>query len=244
MNTRERSGSRVGLVGLCALVLLAGITATPAQEDAASQKVAAIKQSLQQSMAALQSYEWIETVTVKLDGEQKSQKQNRVYYGADGKQHKVPIGDQSSSDGGKKPRGLRGRIASAKKKEMEEYIQASMALVKQYIPTDPERIQAVKDKGTDKLEVLNNATHLRVTFPDYLKAGDAVIVDVDPKSDRITGISVSSYLEGDQKDVVKLNVAFSTFKDGTIYPEKITLRGDSKDLDVGIENSGYRKTGS
>ena len=48
--------------------LLATTLLTPgvahAQDDAAQQKMAAIKQSLQTSTQALRGYEWIETVTV------------------------------------------------------------------------------------------------------------------------------------------------------------------------------------
>jgi len=242
---RNRRGSlRLGAGVLCVAVLLAGAIGAWAQEQAAAdQKIAAIKQSLQTSMATLRSYEWIETVTVKLKGEQKSQKQSRCYYGADGKQQKVPL-DGGSADGGKKPRGIRGHIAESKKEDMEEYIQEAMGLIKQYVPPDPQRIQAVKDKGAQKMTVLDNATRLRVELPGYLKAGDALFVDIDPNGDRITGVSVSSYLEDDPKDAVKLDVAFGTFQDGTSYPAKIVLHGESKELDVEIENTGYRKTGS
>ena len=73
---------------------------------------------------------------------------------------------------------------------------------------------------------------------------DLLAVDIDPKADRILGVSVSSYLEDDPQDAVTLAVAFGTFQDGTIYPAKIELDGQSKDLEIVIENEGYRKTGS
>jgi hypothetical protein len=210
--------------------------------SAADQKIAAIKQSLTQSMTALRSYEWIETVTVKVDGEQKSRKENRCYYGADGKEQKVPIAD-GSTEKKKKPRGLRGRIAKKKTGEMEDYVHQALALVKQYIPPDPDRLQAIKDAGTQKLEVLDNASRLRADFPAYLKKGDMLSVDVDPNADRILGIAVSSYLEDDPGDAVKLDVTFDTFQDGTSYPAKVELDGQSKKLEILIENSGYKKTG-
>jgi hypothetical protein len=42
-------------------------------------------------MAALRTYEWMETTVVSMKGEEKSRKQNRCYYGADGKVEKVPV---------------------------------------------------------------------------------------------------------------------------------------------------------
>ena len=232
---------RTNTAVLWGLVLLAGLTGAWAQESAEAQKAAAIKQSLQRSMAALRSYEWIETVTVKVDGDQKSRKENRCYYGADGKQQKVAVEGQSSES--HMPPGLRGRIARRKAAAMEEYIQAALALVKEYVPPDPARLEAVKGQGAQTTQVLDNASRLRAEFADYLKPGDKLSVDVDPKADRVLGISVSTYLEDDPEDAVSLQVSFGTFQDGTSYPAKVELKGESKDLDVVIENSGYRKTG-
>ena len=55
--------------------------ALTAQTQTVDQRVAAIKQSLAQSQAALKAYEWIETTAVSLKGEEKSRTQNRCYYG-------------------------------------------------------------------------------------------------------------------------------------------------------------------
>jgi hypothetical protein len=235
---------RLGKRALPLAVLLAGVIGVWGEEGSAEdQKIAAIKQSLTESMAALRTYEWIETVTVKVDGEQKSRKENRCYYGADGKQQKVPI-DDGSEEKGKKPRGIRGRIAKRKTEEMEEYIQKALGLVKQYIPPDPERLQAIKNQGAQKLEVLDNASRLRAEFPGYAKKGDVLSVDIDPNANRIVGVAVSSFLEDDPEDAVTLDVTFGTFQDGTSYPSKVELNGRKKELDIVIENTGYRKTGS
>ena len=48
-------------------------------------RVAALKQNLQQGQALIRKYEWIETTIISLKGEEKARKQNRCYYGADGK---------------------------------------------------------------------------------------------------------------------------------------------------------------
>lgn len=227
---------------LWVLLAFAAVTGVWAQEDAAAQKIAAIKQSLQQSMAALRSYEWVETVTVKVDGEEKSRKESRCYYGADGTQEKVLISD--SSAGKKMPRGLRGRIAKKRAKQMEEYVQAAMALVKEYVPPDGARLQAMKEQGTQRLEVLDNASKLRAEFPEYHKKGDMLSVDIDPRADHVLGVAVSSYLDDDPDDAVVLSVTFDTLQDGTSYPARIELDGRSKKMEILIENHGYHKPGS
>jgi len=108
--------------------------------------VAALKQSLQAGTAALRQYEWIETTVISLKGEAKGKKQNRCYYGADGKLEKVPVGGEPEAEA-KSPRGLRGKMVENKKEEISESAQEAVALVKQYVPPDPAKIQAAKDQG-------------------------------------------------------------------------------------------------
>ena len=74
------------------LLSLAMQASVVAQTPAPQERIAAIKQSLQESQARLRSYEWIETTVVSLKGEEKSRKQNRCYYGAEGKVQKVSVG--------------------------------------------------------------------------------------------------------------------------------------------------------
>ena len=57
----------------------------------AQDQVAALKQSMQQGMAKIRQYEWVETTIISLKGEEKARKQNRCYYGTDGKVQKVSL---------------------------------------------------------------------------------------------------------------------------------------------------------
>ena len=64
------------------------------------QRVAMLKQWLQASQAQLRTYEWVETTVITKGGEEKSRKQSTVYYGADGKLQKVPIGGGAEGKSG------------------------------------------------------------------------------------------------------------------------------------------------
>ena len=64
---------------------------TQAAAGGAQDKVAALKQSMQQGLAKARQYEWVETTIISLKGEEKARKQNRCYYGADGKVQKVSL---------------------------------------------------------------------------------------------------------------------------------------------------------
>jgi hypothetical protein len=202
------------------------------------ERVEALKKSVAQDQVRLKQYEWIETTVISLKGEEKSRKQDRCYYGADGGLQKVPVVAAPES----KKRGLRGRIAENKKEELTEYMQQAVGLVKLYVPPTPERIQASKNAGKVSLTP-QPGKGARLDFRDFVKPGDMLSVDVDPANSRLLGIKVATYL-ADAKDVVNLVVGFGVLADGTGYPASTTLEAKSKGLVVVIQNSGYRKAGS
>src|SRR4026208_888947 len=108
------------------LSVVRGDSQAPPSPD---QLVAALKQNLGESQKRLRQYEWIETTAISLKGEEKSRKQQRVYYGADGKLTKVPMGEpkpaaEPSGGGGRGRRGggrIKENIIENKKDEMVEY---------------------------------------------------------------------------------------------------------------------------
>src|SRR5688572_18570697 len=83
-----------------AVYLFAGMigmsTSLAAQGPSPDERVAALKQSLQESQGRIRQYEWIETTVISLKGEEKARTQKRCYYGADGKLEKVPIGEPAA----------------------------------------------------------------------------------------------------------------------------------------------------
>ncbi len=202
------------------------------------ERVAALKQSLAQSKMQLRKYEWIETQVVSLKGEEKSNTQNRCYYGADGNLQKVPVAAAPQET----KRGLRGKIVANKKAELTDYMQKAVALIKMYVPPDPDRIEASKIAGKVSLTPLQPGLRVRLDFRDYLKPGDTLSVDVNPSTNRLLGLKVSTYMDG-PTDPVGLDVTEGALNDGTQYNAQITLAAPSQNLSVTVTNSGYRLTG-
>ena len=94
-----------------------GVAQAPPTPD---QMVATLKQNLAESQKRLRQYEWVETTAISLKGEEKSRKQQRVYYGADGKLTKLPIGEppaQRPARRGRPPGG--GRLKEESRREQE-----------------------------------------------------------------------------------------------------------------------------
>ena len=228
----------VKITGLCALLFALSNPAV-AQQPSVPERVAALKASLAASQIILRQYEWIETTVVSLKGDEKSRKQERCYYGADGGIQKVEV---SASPEPEKKRGLRGKIIAKKKEELTDYMKQAVALVKTYVPPNPAKIQAAKDAGKVTIEVLEPGKRARLNFRDYEKAGDNLGVEVNLVNNRALGVKVSTYLD-DAKDAVLLDVRMGQLNDGTTYASDITLDAPAKNVKVAVENSAYRKMG-
>jgi hypothetical protein len=208
-----------------------------AQAPSAAERASQLKANIEASQAVLRQYEWIETTTVSVKGEEKSRKQERCYYGADGGLQKVEV---SGTPPPEKKRGLRGKIAANKQEEMTDYMKSAVALVKAYVPLDPPKLQAAKEAGKVSIDLLEPGKRARLTFRDYVKPGDNLGVEVDLTSNRPLGLTVATYLE-DAKDAVTLSVRMGQLNDGTSHPADVTLEGKTKKLTVKVKHGGYRK---
>ena len=218
---------------------------TPGQDPAAAQeRIAALKQSMQESQAKLRQYEWVETTIVSLKGEEKSRKQNRCYYGADGKVQKVPVAPASApaaqpAGGGRRGRGrVKQAVVENKKEELQEYMEQAVALVHQYVPPKPENIDKAKAAGNVKLQPLQ-AGQARLELTNYIKPNDKMAIDLDTAANRLLGVNVASYLE-EPADTVTLAVKFGALADGTSYTAETTLDASAKKVHVVVQNSGHR----
>ncbi len=221
---------------LCAAWILSAATLAHGQQPTTAERVATLKANLAASQALLKPYEWMETTVISLKGEEKSRQMNRCYHGADGKVQKVPVTAPAPAA---KKRGLRGKIAEAKKEELADYMHEAVTLVKQYVPPDQARIQAAKDAG--KVSITPQpGNQVRLTFADYLKSGDSLILELDLTSSRPLEAKVSTYLDS-QKEPVSMDVRFGLLDNNATYPSTTTLEAKGKNLKVQVENSGYRR---
>jgi hypothetical protein len=246
---RWKRRSIVAVTG-AALAIVAAVEAQqpPAQTgDSKQDQVAALKQSLQDGLAKIRQYEWIETTIVSMKGEEKSRKQTRCYYGADGKVQKVAVGDApaaSPEPSGGGDRGRRGsgkakqKIIENKKEEIQEYMQRAVKLIHGYVPPTPAQIQAAKDAG--RVTVTPQAGgQARIAIAQYLQPGDSLTIDLDPAAHRLLGLAVNSYLD-EPDDPVTLAVQMATLSDGALYAAQTTLDAAEKNIRVVIQNSGHR----
>ena len=232
-----------------AVYLFAGVigmsASLAAQGPSPDERVAALKQSLQESQGRIRQYEWIETTVISLKGEEKARTQKRCYYGADGKLEKVPIGEPAApaeAAGGRGRGGgrLKQRVVENKKDEMQDYMERATNLVHMYVPPDPAQIEAARDAGKLSIRPLEANAGVSLVFADYLQPGDRLAIDADTAGARLLALNVASYL-GEPDEAVTLSVRFGALQDRTSYAAETSLEAKAKDIRVVISNSGHRK---
>ena len=233
----------VVLILLTAAPLLAQQPPAQAAAGGAQDSVAALKQSMQQGLAKVRQYEWVETTTISLKGEEKARKQNRCYYGADGKVQKVsldpaPAQPQQGGGGGRRGGRLKEKVVENKKDEMKEYMEQAAALIHSYVPPDPAKIQTAKDAG--RVAATPRAGgQVRLVISQYLQPGDSLTLDLDGAAGRLAGLGVNTYLDKPD-ETVTLAVQMNALADGALYAAQTTLEAKAKNITVVIQNSGHR----
>jgi hypothetical protein len=236
------SNFRVRAFGAAAIVgSVFGGALILAQQDptAMEQRVAALKRSIAESQARLRKYEWVETTIVSLKNEEKNRKQQRCYYGADGKVQKVLLDDQKAAppSGGR----LKQRVVQKKTGEMKDYMESAAALIQQYVPPNPADIDSAKKAGKVAIKP-GQGGRVHLEFTDYIKPGDLMAIDVDAAANALVGLSVNTYLDK-ADDAVTLKVAFGALPDGASYTAQTTLDAKAKNITVVVQNSGHRPVG-
>jgi hypothetical protein len=231
-------------VALLSSVALIAVAAAQAPED----RSAAIKEALASNQAALRQYSWIETTTISLKGEVKKQEKKQCVYGADGKVQKTPLPGQTAPQqqakekgggGGRRGGRLKETIVENKVEDLKDYMEKAAALVHQYVPPDPQKIQEAQKAGNVAVQPAGGVTTLNVK--SYLKSGDSLTLGFDPAAKAMRSYAVQSYVEKPKDDDLTLNVKFNSLPDGTTYPETIVLNVAAKNVVVNITNSGYTK---
>ncbi len=201
---------------------------------AQQERVAALKQSLAENQKRLRQYKWIETTVIKMKGEEKSRVQKLCFYGAGGQVQKQQL---TAPPPQQNVRGIKGRIVEKKKEEVTGYMQEAAALVHQYVPPDPQRIQAAAAAGNLSISPAGPGA-ARLELRNYLKPGDSVTFNMDTATNSMQAMKGKSYLQT-QQDPVTLNVTFARLSTGVSHPANTVLDAPAKNIQVVVQNSDY-----
>jgi hypothetical protein len=224
------------VIGIAVVALSLAALARPANAQDLQQKLAAVKKAAAANAEALRSYTWLEKTEVLLKGEIKATKVDSCRYGPDGKVQKTPVVQPPPPE---KKRGLRGKIAANKTEDMKDELEATVALIQEYVPPAPDRIQVVMNAGTASLAQAG-PQRIAFIFPGYVKSGDALTVTFDRAISVLQQIDVKTYLEKPEEPAT-LRVIMQALPNGISFPGSIVLKIVDRKLEVRVTKSNYQQ---
>ncbi len=219
-----------------AALLVWAAAARPAVAQDLQQKVAAAKAAAAENQQALHAYTWLEKTEIRVNGEVKTTKIDSCRYGPDGKVQKTPVVQPPPPQ---KQRGLKGRVIAKKTAEMKEEFEATAALIQQYVPPTPDRIQVVMNAGTASLAQAG-PNFVALNFAGYAKAGDALTLTFEKAIKSFHQIDVKTWLDKPEEPVT-LRVTMQSLPSGITFPGSIVLSIPSSKLEVRVSRSNYQK---
>jgi hypothetical protein len=227
---------RRSVLGIVVVGIVLGGLARPTNAQDLKEKLAAVKQAAAANQQELRSYTWLEKTELSVKGEVKATKVDSCRYGPDGKVAKTPVVTPPPAE---KKRGLKGRVVAKKTGEMKEELQATAALIHEYVPPAPDRIQVVMNAGTASVAQAG-PDRLAFTFPGYAKQGDALKITFDKAITALQQIDVTTWRDKPE-EVVTLHVTMQTLPGGPSFPGTVLLTIASSQLQVRITKSNYQK---
>jgi hypothetical protein len=200
------------------------------------QKLALVKESVAENQAALRQYTWTEQTNILLKDELKKTRFDQCRYGPDGTVQKTRVGDSPSPQA---KRGLRGRVIEKKADELERYIQQAVALVKDYVPPNPQQMEADFQAGNvSSGQAEPGALHLNLR--NYRKPGDCLVLTFDRAARALTEIKVNTYMDK-ESDAVTLQVDFQKLPNGPNYMVQVVLKARAKNIQIQTTTSNYQR---
>jgi hypothetical protein len=210
-----------------------------AGKQALQQKVTQLKESVAANKAKLQQYQWTETSTVILKDKTRKTETKLCRYGPDGKVQKTLVGPPPEQP--EQQHGLKGRIVEKKTEEMKDYAERLKSLIGEYVPPARDKIQDAFQSGNASFDVSQGGSAL--VFKNYYKNGDKMTFNFDSTTKKISNLTVNTYLDDPNTDVVTLSAVFATLPDGTNHVDHTDLKAQSKQLEIKTANSNYQKIG-
>lgn len=216
------------------LVLASAILA----QNAMQEKMAQVKEGVAANQAALKTYTYQSHTQIFLKGELKKTKNDSVVTGPDGKPQKTsldPPAPPPQPQGGR----VKKHVVEKKGDEMKDYMEKAQALIEQYVPPNPQKMQAAFASGGAALSE-SGPGMIKLTFSNYVLSGDSMTMTYNTQLKQLTTLNINSYL-GDQKDSVTLAVTFAALPEGISHVALTDLVAKAKNIEVKVTNDHYKK---
>jgi len=191
-----------------------------------------INEGRKQNAAQMRNYSWNTRTEIKMDGEVKSVKVELIRFTPDGELQKALVSDSNAD--AKKPRGIRGKVASNKKKGMQEWAAELGKLLQQYsLPTAGSLLDFL-----DNAEVRRTGQMVDLVGRNVIQTDDYMAILVDAESKQLKVILVQTSLDGDAVDV---KITSETLDDGLSYTARQVVNVPARKVELTVENYDFRR---
>ena len=226
-------------IGLGTVVLGLSVLAYTQEQDSQPQEppnkallATEINEGRKQNAAQMRNYSWNTRTEIKMDGEVKSVKVELIRFTPDGELQKALVSDSNAD--AKKPRGIRGKVASNKKKGMQEWAAELGKLLQQYsLPTAGSLLDFL-----DNAEVRRTGQMVDLVGRNVIQTDDYMAILVDAESKQLKVILVQTSLDGDAVDV---KITSETLDDGLSYTARQVVNVPARKVELTVENYDFRR---
>jgi len=185
-----------------------------------------------QKQTAIKSYQWTETMVVRVDGKEKATVVNTCGYNEDGGVSRTPVK-------GERTQVAKGTPGTAP--EIDSYVNSAVAVMRGYVRPRPEKLQACEDAG--RVSVSTDGKGQKLEYRDYLKPGDILTLVLDPSTSQILSSSASTYVIN-SNDRAEIHTEMAQLPDGSSYPSHIKFDTPGRQMGIVATDSNYRKKSS
>ena len=186
----------------------------------------------------LHTYEWIETMTLTMDGRILPSRQSICRYAADGTVVKTPLGQQGPPNEGRGGM-IRKHIVEKKKEELLGDVEEIHALLQMYVPLNQSKFSDALRSGKVSFDNTSSGGET-IILPDFAKPGDQFRITLNRSPMQIDRILVKTYFDK-PKDVMNAEAQFATLPDGTRYRSITKVEVPSKKLTLTIASANFSK---
>jgi hypothetical protein len=180
---------------------------------------------------AMRMYVWKSRTEIRKNGESKNTQLYLMRYDLNGTLQKTPIGVSAKPD--VPTRGLRGKVAQKKVKELQETVEELSNLVKSYSHLPPAKMQDFLVGRT-----VGGSRDIQVQGKNVLRTGDALTIWIDADTHKQKRMEITTSMDSKP---VHASSDFRNLPEGLNYAARTVVDYPAEQLQLISENFDYQR---
>ena len=162
---------------------------------------------------------------------------DQVVTGPDGKPQKTSLDPPPAPPSGGR---MKQRMIEKKVDEYKAYADSIKALISQYVPPSPTKIEAAKAAGNIAIGPAGAPGEVKLVFSNYVKQGDKMTLTINKAAGGVQSVQIATYLS-DPSDAVTVDVQMARIPGGPSHVGTQTINGVSKQMTIVVQNDQYKQ---